>query len=72
VVAGDVVYNGIHMMLALTGPKEWQAWIESIDRIAGLGAKTIVAGRKRPDASDDDVATILDGSRDYIRDLATP
>jgi glyoxylase-like metal-dependent hydrolase (beta-lactamase superfamily II) len=69
VVAGDVVYNRIHMMLALSGPEEWQAWISSIDRIAGLGAQTIVAGHKRPDASDDDVATILDGSRDYIRDF---
>jgi glyoxylase-like metal-dependent hydrolase (beta-lactamase superfamily II) len=69
VIGGDVVYNRIHMMLALTGPAEWQAWIESIDRIAGLGAKTIIAGHKRPDASDDDLATILDGSRGYIRDF---
>ncbi|HEV3129523.1 MAG TPA: MBL fold metallo-hydrolase [Solirubrobacteraceae bacterium] len=69
VIAGDVVYNRIHMMLALSGPEEWQAWIESIDRIAGLGAKTIVAGHKRPEASDEDIATILDGSRAYIRDF---
>jgi glyoxylase-like metal-dependent hydrolase (beta-lactamase superfamily II) len=69
VVAGDVVYNRIHLMLALTGPMQWQAWIDSVDRIAGLGAKTIVAGHKRPDASDDDVSTILDGTRAYIRDF---
>jgi glyoxylase-like metal-dependent hydrolase (beta-lactamase superfamily II) len=69
VVAGDVVYNRIHLMLALSGPKEWQAWIESVDRIEGLGAKTIVAGHKRPEASDDDVTTILDGTRAYIRDF---
>jgi glyoxylase-like metal-dependent hydrolase (beta-lactamase superfamily II) len=72
VIAGDVVYNGIHLMLALGGPDQWQAWIGSIDRIADLGAKTIVAGHKRPDASDDDLATILDGTHDYIRDSATP
>jgi glyoxylase-like metal-dependent hydrolase (beta-lactamase superfamily II) len=69
VVAGDVVYNRIHLMLALTGPDEWQAWIESVDRIARLGAKTIVAGHKRPDASDGDLETILDGTRAYIRDF---
>jgi hypothetical protein len=40
-----------------------------IERIADLGAKTIVAGHKRPDASDDDLATILDGTHDYIRDF---
>jgi glyoxylase-like metal-dependent hydrolase (beta-lactamase superfamily II) len=69
VIAGDVVYNRIHLMLALGGPDQWQAWIGSIDRIADLGAKTIVAGHKRPDANDDDLATILDGTRDYIRDF---
>lgn len=69
VIAGDVVYNQIHLMLALSGPKEWQAWIESVDRVAGLAAKTIVAGHKRPGASDDDVATMLDGTRAYIRDF---
>jgi glyoxylase-like metal-dependent hydrolase (beta-lactamase superfamily II) len=68
VIAGDVVYNAIHLMLALGGPQEWQAWIESIDRIEALGAKTIVAGHKQPDASDNDLATILDGTRAYIRD----
>jgi glyoxylase-like metal-dependent hydrolase (beta-lactamase superfamily II) len=68
VIAGDVVYNGIHLMLALTGPEGWEAWIESVDGIEALGAKTIVAGHKQPDASDNDLATILDGTRAYIRD----
>jgi glyoxylase-like metal-dependent hydrolase (beta-lactamase superfamily II) len=69
VIAGDVVANRIHLMLALGGLDQWQAWIDSIDRIAALGAKTIVAGHKQRDASDKDVATILDGSRGYIRDF---
>jgi glyoxylase-like metal-dependent hydrolase (beta-lactamase superfamily II) len=68
VIAGDVVYNRIHMMLAFGGPPQWQAWLESIDRIEALKAKTVVAGHKQPDASDNDLATILDGSRGYIRD----
>jgi glyoxylase-like metal-dependent hydrolase (beta-lactamase superfamily II) len=69
VVAGDVVYNRIHMMLAFGGPPQWQAWLDSIDRIEALNARTIVAGHKKPEASDDDLATILDGSRAYIRDF---
>jgi hypothetical protein len=41
----------------------------SVERVAGHGAKTFVTGHKRPDASDDDVATMLEGTRDSIRDL---
>jgi glyoxylase-like metal-dependent hydrolase (beta-lactamase superfamily II) len=69
VIGGDVVYNRIHMMLALTGPAEWQKWIDSVDLVESLGASTIIAGHKQPDASDQDLATILDGSRGYIRDF---
>ena len=68
-IGGDVVYNGIHMMLALTGPAEWQKWIDSIDLVESLGATTIIAGHKQPDASDQDLETILNGSRGYIRDF---
>jgi glyoxylase-like metal-dependent hydrolase (beta-lactamase superfamily II) len=69
VIGGDVVYNRIHMMLALTGPAQWQNWIDSIDLVESLGATTIIAGHKQPDASDQDLETILDGSRGYIRDF---
>ena len=69
VIAGDVAYNRIHLMLALSGPEQWQAWIESVDQIERLGPKTVVAGHKAPDAGDEDVATILDGTRAYIRDF---
>ncbi|MGO9794268.1 MAG: MBL fold metallo-hydrolase [Solirubrobacteraceae bacterium] len=69
VIGGDVVYNRIHMMLALTGPAEWQKWIDSIDLVESLAATTIIAGHKQPDASDQDLDTILNGSRGYIRDF---
>jgi len=69
VIGGDVVYNRIHMMLALSGPAEWQKWIDSIDLVKSLGATTIIAGHKQPDASDQDLETILNGSRGYIRDF---
>lgn len=57
VIGGDVVYNRIHMMLALTGPTEWQKWIDSIDLVESLEATTIIAGHKQPDASDQDLET---------------
>ena len=69
VIAGDVVYNRIHPMLALTGVQGWETWIHSIDLVAALGANTIVAGHKRPEASDRDLATILEGTRGYICDF---
>jgi glyoxylase-like metal-dependent hydrolase (beta-lactamase superfamily II) len=66
VVAGDVVYNGVHQMLGVSGPHDWRRWIESVDRIAALNPKVVIAGHKRADLPDDDVPAILDGTRDYI------
>jgi glyoxylase-like metal-dependent hydrolase (beta-lactamase superfamily II) len=66
VVAGDVVYNGVHQMLANSGPDDWPRWIESVDKIAALEPKVVVAGHKRPELPDDDIAAIVDGTRNYI------
>ena len=66
VVAGDVVYNGVHQMLGVSGPHDWTRWIESVDRIAALNPKVVIAGHKRADLPDDDMPAILDGTRDYI------
>lgn len=69
VVAGDVAYNRIHPMLAFTDADQARAWIRSIDAIEALKPATVVAGHKDPHASDTDIATILDGTRDYIEDF---
>jgi glyoxylase-like metal-dependent hydrolase (beta-lactamase superfamily II) len=66
VVAGDVVYNQIHMMLGLTGPQQWEQWIESINKVEQLAPKVVVAGHKRPEASDQDVSRMIDETRSYI------
>jgi glyoxylase-like metal-dependent hydrolase (beta-lactamase superfamily II) len=70
VVSGDVVYNQIHAMLGLSGPEEWQNWIESVNRVERLGPATIVAGHKKPEASDQAVEAMLEGTRSYISDFA--
>lgn len=66
VVAGDVVYNGVHQMLGVSGPDDWSDWIESVDKVAALNPRLVIAGHKRADLPDDDMPAILDGSRNYI------
>jgi glyoxylase-like metal-dependent hydrolase (beta-lactamase superfamily II)/phenylpyruvate tautomerase PptA (4-oxalocrotonate tautomerase family) len=70
VVAGDVVYNQIHAMLAFGGPKEWERWIHSVDTVEKLAPRMVVAGHKRPDSSDWEVSRMLDETRSYISDFA--
>ena len=70
VVAGDVIYNGIHQMLAFGGPDQWQDWIASVETLAALHPKVIVAGHKQPEAPDDAAKRMLDDTRRYIEDFA--
>jgi glyoxylase-like metal-dependent hydrolase (beta-lactamase superfamily II) len=46
-VGGDVVYNRVHMMTAETDDKSREAWIASLDAMAALNPKIVVAGHKR-------------------------
>jgi glyoxylase-like metal-dependent hydrolase (beta-lactamase superfamily II) len=69
VVAGDVAYNGIHQWLAQTDHEKRMQWIASVEQIEALKPKIVVAGHKRPDARDDDPATILGDTKTYIRDF---
>jgi glyoxylase-like metal-dependent hydrolase (beta-lactamase superfamily II) len=70
VVAGDVVYNQIHAMLGLSGPRGWERWIQSVDAVEKLSPQTIVCGHKKPESSDREVDRILDETRTYISDFA--
>jgi glyoxylase-like metal-dependent hydrolase (beta-lactamase superfamily II) len=67
VIAGDVIYNGINPFLAASGPAEWPQWIASVDTVAALEPRIVVAGHKRPELPDDDLVATIDGTRDYIR-----
>ena len=70
VVAGDVVYNQIHAMLGLSGPREWERWIQSVDAVEKLSPQMIVCGHKKPESSDREVGRMLDETRTYISDFA--
>ena len=70
VVAGDVVYNQIHAMLGLSGPREWERWIQSVDAVEKLSPQMIVCGHKKPESSDREIDRMLDETRAYISDFA--
>ncbi len=68
VVAGDVVYNNVHMMFYEADAAKRDAWIDSIDAVAALNAKTVVAGHKSVGAADLPENTLAVSQR-YIRDF---
>ncbi len=68
VIAGDVVYNGVHMMTAETDGAGRLAWIESLDKVAELDPRIVVAGHKRVGAADG--PENIDASRRYLRDFS--
>ncbi|MFD5513786.1 MBL fold metallo-hydrolase [Streptomyces sp. NPDC127051] len=66
VVAGDVVYNGVHQMMLEGAGDGLHAWLAGIDKVAALKAQHVVAGHKNKDLPDD--PKILDETRQYLRD----
>ena len=67
-VAGDVIYNGVHMYLAQSvvvggfGP-----WRDAIDKVEALRPRHIVAGHQNKQLDDDAVRTIAE-TRQYLDD----
>jgi hypothetical protein len=67
VVAGDAAYNDVHLNLAESNPDTRREWVSALDTIESLKPSTVVAGHKRPGR--DDVAEIIEETRQYIRDF---
>lgn len=63
-VGGDLIFNKIHLWLTEATPEARKAWLGSIDRMAALHPKIVVAGHKLPGLPDDDSA--LTFTRDYL------
>jgi glyoxylase-like metal-dependent hydrolase (beta-lactamase superfamily II) len=53
VVAGDIVYHGVHVWTAETDAAARGKWLKTLDELAALGPTTVVAGHKDPKAKDD-------------------
>jgi glyoxylase-like metal-dependent hydrolase (beta-lactamase superfamily II) len=67
IVAGDVVYNGIHPFLAETTPTSRREWIAALDKLDSLHPSAVVAGHKNPE-NDDDPRSVAE-TRQYIVDF---
>jgi glyoxylase-like metal-dependent hydrolase (beta-lactamase superfamily II) len=68
VIGGDVLYNGVHMMTAETDDAGREAWIASLDAVAALAPRIVVAGHKHVGAPD--VAESIGASQQYLRDFS--
>jgi glyoxylase-like metal-dependent hydrolase (beta-lactamase superfamily II) len=64
VIAGDIVYRGVHPWTAETNAASRKAWEKSIDELAALKPVRVVAGHKDPKL--DDSPAGLQQTRDYL------
>jgi glyoxylase-like metal-dependent hydrolase (beta-lactamase superfamily II) len=67
IVAGDVVYNGIHPYLGETDTQSRLEWIATLDKLEALNSKAVIAGHKAPENDDD--PRIIAETRQYLRDF---
>lgn len=67
IVAGDVVYNGIHPYLAETDARSRLEWISALDKLDALRPRAVIAGHKKPE-NDDDPRCIAE-TRQYLLDF---
>lgn len=67
VVAGDAVYNDVHLYLAESDPQRRREWISALNRIESLKPRPVIAGHKRPGT--DNGLEAIEETRQYIRDF---
>jgi glyoxylase-like metal-dependent hydrolase (beta-lactamase superfamily II) len=66
VVAGDVVYNGVHQYLLESAHGGIKAWLQALNTVADLQPRAVVAGHKNKDLTDD--PKTINETRDYLLD----
>jgi glyoxylase-like metal-dependent hydrolase (beta-lactamase superfamily II) len=67
VVAGDAIYNGVHMYLGQSAVGGFGPWREAIGKIEALGPRHIVTGHQDKRLDDAAARTIAE-TRDYLDD----
>jgi glyoxylase-like metal-dependent hydrolase (beta-lactamase superfamily II) len=70
IIAGDIVFNGVHVWLANSNAKSRAAWLKSLDQLAALRPTIVVAGHKH-DAQTPDTPDAIAATRDYIVNFNT-
>ena len=64
IVAGDIIYRGVHVWTRETNAAQRKAWRHSLDELAALKPTTVIAGHKDPKLKDD--AGAIDATRAYL------
>jgi glyoxylase-like metal-dependent hydrolase (beta-lactamase superfamily II) len=67
IVAGDVVYNGIHPYLRETDKHSRLEWISTLDKLESLKPRAVIAGHKVPENDDD--PRVIGETRKYLQDF---
>jgi glyoxylase-like metal-dependent hydrolase (beta-lactamase superfamily II) len=67
VVAGDVIYNRVHMYLGQSATGGFGAWRAAIDKVEALGPRHIVCGHQDK-RLDDDAKRTIGETRQYLDD----
>jgi len=67
-VAGDAVYDDVHLYLAESNGGGIEAWLAGLDVIEALRPRTVVAGHRPAEASDD--PRWIEETRRYLRSFA--
>jgi glyoxylase-like metal-dependent hydrolase (beta-lactamase superfamily II) len=65
VIAGDVVFNGVHVWLADSTPETRRDWRRSLDRVAALSPARVITGHKGQ-ASLAESPSSIGFTRDYL------
>jgi glyoxylase-like metal-dependent hydrolase (beta-lactamase superfamily II) len=69
VVAGDVIYNGVHQFLREAQGDGISRWLAAIEAVEALHPRNIVAGHKNKNF-DDDAGRTIDETRRYLEAAA--
>src|SRR6266478_1392943 len=67
VMAGDAVYNDVHIHLGESNADSRKEWIAALDMIDSLKPRAVVAGHKRPGRPD--APSIIEETRQYMRNF---
>lgn len=67
VVAGDAIYNGVHVYLGESADGDFGSWRQAIDTVAALAPRHIVASHQNKNLNDD-AARLLTETRRYLDD----
>jgi glyoxylase-like metal-dependent hydrolase (beta-lactamase superfamily II) len=66
IVAGDIVFNGVHMWLANSTEKSRKGWLKTLDRLSALHPGVVIAGHKNESAAPDG-PDVIQMNREYVK-----